>query len=68
MIWEEFLDGPLDSRHPARHNIWTPVLEGIQKEVFSEDRRRVDDSQLYFRNAVHNQEDKPPDNAKPKPR
>ena len=61
--WREYLDEPLDSRHPARHNIWTPVLEGIQKQVFLGDRRRVDDSQLYVRNAVHNQEDKPPHNA-----
>ena len=61
--WREYLDEPLDSRHPARHNIWTPVLEGIQKQVFLGDRRRVDDSQLYVRNAVHNQEDKPAHNA-----
>ena len=61
--WSERLDGPLDSRHPARHNIWTPVLEGIQKQVFVGDRLRVDDSQLYVRNAVHNPEDKPRDNA-----
>ena len=57
--WEQSLDEPLDSRHPARHNIWTPILEGIQKEVFICDRRRVDDSHLYVRNAIHNQEDKP---------
>ncbi len=57
--WSEYLDEPLDSRHPARHNIWTPVLEGIQKQAFLGDRRRVDDSQLYVRNAVHNPEDKP---------
>ena len=61
--WSERLDGPLDSRHPARHNIWTPVLEGIQKQVFVGDRLRVDDSQLYVRNAVHNPEDKPRDNV-----
>ena len=58
--WLESLDEPLDSRHPARHNIWTPVLEGIQRQVFLGDRRRVDDSRLYVRNAVHFQEDKPP--------
>ena len=61
--WEGFLDEPLDSRHPARHNIWTPVLEGIQEQVFLGDRRRVDDSQLYVRNAVHNREDRPLDSA-----
>lgn len=61
--WEKSLDEPLDSRHPARHNIWTPVLEGIQRQVFLADRRRVDDSQLYVRNAVHYPDDKPPDRA-----
>ena len=59
--WGEYLDEPLDSRHPARHNIWTPVLERIQEQVFLGDRRRVDVSQLYVRNAVHNREDKPLD-------
>lgn len=58
-IWEEDLDEPLDTKHPARHNIWTPVLEGIQSQVFLGDRRRVDDSQLYVRNAVHNPGDRP---------
>ena len=57
--WGEYLNEPLDSRHPARHNIWTPVLERIQKQAFVGDRRRVDDSQLYVRNAVHSPEDKP---------
>ena len=47
--WGEYLDEPLDSRHPARHDIWTTVLEGIQKQVFLGDCRRVDDSQLYVR-------------------
>ena len=61
--WTEYLDGPLDSRHPARHNIWTPVLEGIQKHVYLEDRRRVDDSEVYIRNAVHSPKDKPSYNA-----
>ena len=34
---------------PARHDIWTTVLEGIQKQVFLGDCRMVDDSQLYVR-------------------
>ena len=57
--WSDKLDVPLDPRHPARHNIWTPILEGIQRRVFDGDRRRVADSQLYVRNAVHNPQDKP---------
>lgn len=61
--WGEFLSEPLDSRHPARHNIWTPVLERIQELAFSEDRRRLDGTRLYVRNAVHNPEDRPRPNA-----
>ena len=61
--WADHLDEPLDSRHPARHNIWTPVFEGIQRHVYLEGRRRVDDTDLYVRNAVHRAEDNPYDNA-----
>ncbi len=57
--WEDYLDEPLDAKHPARHNIWTPIIDRIQRQVFISDQRRVDDSQLYVRNAVHNQKDKP---------
>lgn len=58
--WEEHLRQPLDPRHPARHNIWTPILEGIQGHVFQAARSRIDTSVLYVRNAVHNAADKPP--------
>lgn len=52
--WAKDLDVPLDPRHPARHNIWTPILEGIQECVFLSDRLRVDTSRFYTRNAVQN--------------
>lgn len=42
---------PLDGRHPARHNIWTPILDVIQGTVFHAG-LRLDDSALYVRNAV----------------
>ena len=58
--WEEHLRQPLDPRHPARHNIWTPILEGIQGHLFQAARSRIDTSDLYVRNAVHNAADKPP--------
>ena len=51
--WEEHLDEPLDPRHPARHSIWTPVLESIQRQVYRCGRRRVDENRLYVTNAVH---------------
>lgn len=50
--WQKVLKTPLDPRHPARHNIWTPVLEVIQDRVFRTCRCRVDTSQIYVRNAV----------------
>ena len=57
--WEKHLRQPLDPRHPARHNIWTPILEGIQGHVFQAARSRIDTADLYIRNAVHNAADKP---------
>ena len=57
--WERHLDVPLDARHPARHNIWTPILEGIQSYLFSTKRTRLCSEALYIRNAVHRASDKP---------
>ena len=57
------MEEPLDSRHPARHNIWTPIILGIQERVFLADRRMVDTSRLYIRNAVQDARDKPLPNA-----
>ncbi|MCE2485278.1 MAG: hypothetical protein J4F42_07175 [Desulfurellaceae bacterium] len=56
--WENALEYPLDPRHPARHNIWTPILDGIQEQVFLADRRRVRTDRLYVRNAVQDPEEK----------
>lgn len=61
--WSDILVTPLDPRHPARHSIWTPVLEIIQDRVFRENRRRVDTSSLYIRNAIELHTDKPADHA-----
>jgi hypothetical protein len=58
--WQKVLKTPLDPRHPARHNIWTPVLEVIQDRVFRMCRCRVDTSQIYVRNAVEDPSKKPP--------
>lgn len=57
--WQDVLIAPLDSRHPARHNIWTPVLDVIQDKVFRKCRSRVDVSTIYIRNAIQNPKDKP---------
>lgn len=61
--WEADLDDPLDSRHPARHNIWTPILEGIQSHLYASVRKRLHTDGLYIRNAVHYRSIKPRGNA-----
>lgn len=57
--WEADLDDPLDSRHPARHNIWTPILEGVQSHLYGSMRKRLRTEGLYIRNAVHRRSTKP---------
>jgi hypothetical protein len=57
--WQAILETPLDPRHPARHSIWTPILEVIQDRAFRELRDRVDTSLIYVRNAVEDPADKP---------
>ena len=57
--WASVLDVPLDPRHPARHSIWTPILDVVQDAVFRQRRMRLDTSSLYVRNAVENPEGKP---------
>ena len=50
--WADMLDTPLDPRHPARHNIWTPVLDIMQNWLYGKTGLRLDTSQLYIRNSV----------------
>ncbi len=61
--WEDVLVTPLDPRHPARHNIWTSVLEIVNDQVFRACRSRLDGSRIYIRNAVEREKDKPTDDA-----
>ncbi len=61
--WESQLSVPLDSRHPARHNIWTSVLDCMQAELFRNGKRRFDGDRLYIRNAVIRAGDKPTSSA-----
>ena len=62
--WEQELDDPLDSRHPARHNIWTPILERIQSRLFKSTRKRLQIDDLYVRNAIQDSSRKPRSNKK----
>lgn len=61
--WAADLVDPLDSRHPARHNIWTPILEGIQSRLYASVRKRLRTDELYIRNAVHDRSEKAHGNA-----
>ena len=61
--WQDILVTPLDPRHPARHSIWTPVLDIIQDRVFRVCKSRVDTTALYIRNAVENPSNRPPKNT-----
>ena len=62
--WASILETPFDPRHPARHSIWTPVVDAIQDQVFRELRARIGTSQLYIRNAIENPFAKPKPNLK----
>lgn len=45
------LQFPLDPRHPTVHNIFTPIFDQIQEELFDFG-YRVDKNKLFRRNAV----------------
>ena len=53
------LEGPFDPRHPARHNIWTPIVDGLQDRLFRRIQQRVDMDHVYIRNAVESPDLKP---------
>ena len=57
--WYQVLATPFDPRHPARHNIWTPVMEVVQDELYRQARLRVDTSKLFIRNAIEDPVNKP---------
>jgi len=58
--WDKQLGAPFDPRHPARHSIWTSVLDVIQDRLYRDSARlRLDSSVLFIRNAVANASDKP---------
>ena len=50
--WADKLASPLDPRHPARHNIVTPILDGMQDALYRSCARRIETRELYIRNAV----------------
>lgn len=62
--WANSLSGPLDPRHPVRHNIWTPILDAVQDIVFRAEGIRLDSSDIYIRNAVGDSDIKPKSNER----
>jgi len=60
--WYSRLETPLDPRHPARHSIWTPILDNTQDKVYRKGRYRIDSSFFYTRNAIEDPSQKPPSN------
>jgi hypothetical protein len=61
--WANALETPLDPRHPARHSIWTPILDVIQDKIYRQARLRVDTSTIFIRNAIGDPASKPAGNV-----
>lgn len=57
--WRELLLTPLDPRHPARHSIWTSVLDYMQEALYRQEKRRFASDRLYITNAVKEADYKP---------
>jgi hypothetical protein len=60
--WQAILNTPFDPRHPIRHNIWTPIIDLIQDELFRNCQKRIDTNEIFIRNAVDDPCKKPNDN------
>jgi len=57
--WQGLLLTPLDPRHPARHSIWTSVLDYMQEALYRQEKRRFASDRLYITNAVKKPDYKP---------
>ena len=57
---------PLDRRHPAIHNIWTPILYGIQKHIYAEKATIITNEEdiFFIKNAALDAGQKPQSNSK----
>jgi hypothetical protein len=60
--WIDVLSYPLDKRHPAVHNIWTPVIYEIQKQIYAKKSIIItdDENTFFIKNAVRLDNQKPP--------
>jgi len=57
--WADVLEDPFDSRHPAVHNIWTPIISKIQGRFYKSGKLRLNEDRIYKRNPIKQKSDKP---------
>jgi hypothetical protein len=62
--WQDKLNTPLDPRHPAMHNIWTPIIDIIQRELYVKIGKRINVKPIYIQNAIEDPSIKPQPNEK----
>ena len=64
--WINDLSHPFDRRHPAVHNIWTPIIYETQKNIYKEKSTIITDEEKIFfiKNAVYMDKQKPERNKK----
>jgi hypothetical protein len=53
------LEFVFDDRHPTIHNIWTSIIYKVQKNIYKEKGKIIDDDQFYIRNAIEQANMKP---------
>jgi hypothetical protein len=53
------LEFVFDDRHPTIHNIWTSIIYKIQKKVYKQKSKMIDDGKFYIRNAIGNADMRP---------
>ncbi|MDR2481147.1 MAG: hypothetical protein LBD07_02505 [Spirochaetaceae bacterium] len=59
--WIDVLEHPFDQRHPAVHNIWTPIIYRIQRYIYKKKSVIIDDEEnrFFIKNAVSQDNKKP---------
>jgi len=64
--WIDDLSHPFDRRHPAVHNIWTPIIYEMQKNIYKEKSTIITDEEncFFIKNAVCEDKQKPKRNDK----
>jgi hypothetical protein len=62
--WADKLKCVFDDRHPTFHNIWTPIIYKIQKELYKEKNKIIPDERFYITNAISDPSKKPKGNAR----